>query len=172
MAWTTPKTMLPLDTLTAADMNTYVRDNLLETLVGQTPGDDRIAVSVGPGEVAWRSIELTSTAVSTTTTSTSPVDVGPTISGVEHSGRVLVLITGTLRHNSGELASYSVAPTTGPYGPHIIRAIRAQGSNNNSLSCHVLYYDIPSPCDFTGYLWAGGPGTSTLTRGQYTVIPL
>lgn len=70
MTWTTPKTWVTGDVLTASDMNTYVRDNTnyLNTQVGSAPilaGSDtteRTTTAVAPGTTWQVTVSIPSTA--------------------------------------------------------------------------------------------------------------
>lgn len=94
MAWTAPKTFTANSTLTAADLNTYLRDNLLETsgAKAQTPGG--LFVSNGANSIAERIPTDAMIATQEGTTSTTFVDlatVGPSVSVVTGSQALVFL---------------------------------------------------------------------------------
>lgn len=68
--------------LTAADWNTYVRDNLNETAPAKATTEGRYFVATGPNSIAERVTGTQSVSTSESTTSTSYADlatVGPTV---------------------------------------------------------------------------------------------
>lgn len=82
MAWTSPMTAIDNATWTAAQFNTHVRDNLLETMPGKAAAAGRWFVVSGTNAIAERVISEASVATAQTTGSTSYVDlatVGPAI---------------------------------------------------------------------------------------------
>lgn len=82
MAWSTPLTAVSNATLTAAQWNASVRDNLLETAAGKATTAGRHFVSAGANSVAERAIESQEIITAQTSTSTSYADlttVGPTV---------------------------------------------------------------------------------------------
>lgn len=82
MAWTTPLTAVANATLTAAQWNASVRDNLLETAVAKATTAGRIFVATGTNSIVERAIASQEINTSQTTTSTSYADlatVGPQV---------------------------------------------------------------------------------------------
>lgn len=69
MAWTSPMTFIDGRVLTAAQLNTHLRDNLLETATARSTGGGGYFVTVAPGEIAER--EYGSDRVSNSETSDS-----------------------------------------------------------------------------------------------------
>jgi hypothetical protein len=82
MAWTTPMTAVANSVWTAAQWNTHVRDNLLETMPGKATTAGRWFCSTGSHAIAERVITNATVATSQTTTSTAYADlttVGPSV---------------------------------------------------------------------------------------------
>lgn len=84
MAWTVPLTALANATLTSAQWNATVRDNLLTTAPAQAsaPTFGGIICSNGTNSVAQRSVATSAVGTSETTTSATYVDMataGPTV---------------------------------------------------------------------------------------------
>jgi hypothetical protein len=71
MAWSTPLTAVSNATLTAAQWNASVRDNLLETAAAKATTPGRIFVSTGSNALAERAISGATNNTTGTTTSTS-----------------------------------------------------------------------------------------------------
>lgn len=96
MAWTAPMTAVANTAFTAAQFNTYVRDNLNTTAPAVATTAGRIIVTTGLNSVTERDPSVSFVATSETTTSTSYVDlatVGPTVT-VTVGVKALVIIGG------------------------------------------------------------------------------
>lgn len=82
MAWTTPMTAVANSAFTAAQFNTHVRDNLLETGPAKATAAGRLLVTTGANALAERVITQASVVTTQTTSSTSFTDlatVGPRV---------------------------------------------------------------------------------------------
>lgn len=82
MAWTTPMTATANSAFTAAQFNTHVRDNLLETAPAKASVTGRLIVTTGANSIAERECKQHTVNTSQTTTSSSFTDlstVGPTV---------------------------------------------------------------------------------------------
>lgn len=82
MAWTTPMTATANSALTAAQWNTHVRDNLLETAPAIASAAGRLIVTDGANSIAERVIDQQIITTSQTTTSSAFTDLatpGPTV---------------------------------------------------------------------------------------------
>lgn len=102
MAWSTPLTAVSNATLTAAQWNASVRDNLLETAAAKATTAGRIFVSTGANAVAERVIDSATVPASQTTTSTtyaSLLTAGPAVT-VTTGTRALVFIQAFMSSNS------------------------------------------------------------------------
>lgn len=91
MAWTTPLTAVSNATLTAAQWNASVRDNLLMTVPAVTTTSGTIFVGTGANTVAQRIVTSDTVDTSETTTSTSFGDIPAGTVGPQ-----VTLTTGTL----------------------------------------------------------------------------
>ena len=82
MAWTTPMTAVANAAFTAAQFNTYVRDNLNETAPAKATTAGSIFVATGANSIAERIVGTATVSASETTTLTSYTDLatpGPAI---------------------------------------------------------------------------------------------
>lgn len=82
MAWTAPVTFVAGNALTAAQLNTYLRDNLNETAPAKATTAGYHFVSTGVNSIAERGILKSAVTTSESTTSTSYVNlatVGPAV---------------------------------------------------------------------------------------------
>lgn len=131
MSWTAPMTAVANDIFTAAQFNTHVRDNLLETAPGKaTAGvaDGSYFVKSGTNSIVDRQVGVAEVDTSQTTTSTSFTDLataGPTVT-VTTGTRALVIITANLTNNTD--SAYAIMGVT------ISGASSVSASDANSLS--------------------------------------
>lgn len=103
MAWTAPMTFTANTVLTAAQMNTHVRDNLLETAPAKATVEGGYFASVGANQIVERNPGLALVGTQETTNSDSYTDlatVGPEIT-VETGRMAIVFISCLLRNNTG-----------------------------------------------------------------------
>lgn len=174
MAWTAIKTWLPQETLTSAELNTYLRDNQLATLAGPAPIANGIASSAGPGQAQFRAIVAGTKTTTSTTSSTTPVDVGPSsgLTSIANSGTILVMTTAEISNSSTSFTNFAAAPTSGTQAT-ISKAVRTASTERLTLSCHVLFHGVINPVSITGWLWTdNGATTASVYNAQITVIPL
>ena len=112
MAWTAPMTAVAGNTLTAAQWNTHVRDNLLETAPAKATAAGRIFVTTAANAIAERVVDSETVATSQTTTSTSYTDLattGPAVT-VTTGARALVFYGAEMENTtSTALSAASVA---------------------------------------------------------------
>src|SRR5690606_22463144 len=73
MAWNVPSVFVAEQQLTAAALNLYLRDNLLETETAKATEAGQLLVTAGPNSVAMRKPIEHSVNETVTTTSTTPV---------------------------------------------------------------------------------------------------
>jgi hypothetical protein len=69
MAWTAPMTFVNNSVLTAAQLNIYLRDNMLETAVARAVSAGGYFVSTGPGSIIQRKVMQAATDTSLAVTS-------------------------------------------------------------------------------------------------------
>lgn len=122
MAWSAPMTAVPQAVWTAAQWNTGVRDNLLETLAGKAANAGRWFVSSGlnPTTIAEREIAADTniddgTTTSTSYTSTLTGSVGNCTVTLTTGTSALVFFAGTMSHSSSsavQLMSVAVSSAT------------------------------------------------------------
>lgn len=97
MAWTAPMTAVANTAFTAAQFNTNVRDNLLETAPAKATAASRLIVTSGVNSVVERVPAVANVLTAQTTTSTAFTDLatsGPTVS-VTTGSRAIWWIQGT-----------------------------------------------------------------------------
>lgn len=102
MAWIVPMTWTDESVLTASQMNTFARDNFLNTMPALASGGSRIFVSTGAFGIR-ESIPAAATINTTETTdSTSYTDLdtlGPQLENVVTGERAIVIVTARMQVN-------------------------------------------------------------------------
>lgn len=95
MAWTAPMTAVANTAFTAAQFNSYIRDNLNETAPAKATTAGRIFVATGANAIVERAIESATVDTAENTTSTSFADLttpGPSVT-VTTGIRALIIVT-------------------------------------------------------------------------------
>lgn len=189
MAWTTPMTFADGNALTAAQLNTHLRDNLGATMmalaseqpVGQPGGhfvvDD--LNSIAERRTAFQRVNDEGA----TLTSASFVDLatfGPTVT-VETGSSAIVLCNARVWNDNGEQSvfSYDVSGSTA-IGASDNYAFTMDGTNNaanNQNRWHGALFDLttslnPGSNTFTMKYRSGGAGTARFRWRAICVIPL
>lgn len=159
MAWTAPKTWSPELGVTAAELNTHVRDQLLELGPAKATAAGQILMSAGTHEVAMRGIVSDQADSVVTTTSTSPTTLGggtPSVS-VTHGGAFLIYFASRMRKLSGTGVMNCGPAVVGEagYGAVIGRAVRRQSDKIARFAGHVLHFGLE-------------PGTHTVRLEYWT----
>jgi hypothetical protein len=119
MAWTAPMTAVANTPFTAAQFNTHVRDNLLETAPGKATAGVTTGshiVKSGTNQIAFRTASSASVNTQQSTSSTSYTNLstnGPAVT-VTTGTRALVIINCSLLNNSSNssFASFAVTGAT------------------------------------------------------------
>lgn len=116
MAWTTPLTAVANATLTAAQWNASVRDNLNETAPALFDGNGQYIVSTGPNTCGVRAVFNAYNHDSDTTTSTSYDDMsvaGPTVSRTSGTLVAVFVTAGVVNSVGGtSLMSFEMSGAT------------------------------------------------------------
>ena len=175
MAWTAPMTFTDGVPLTAAQLNTHLRDNLLETAPAKASTPGSLFVTTGPNQISERQFihALGSQVVSTSSTSYENVEGGPSIT-VETGTSALVWISaGVMNSNTVNQSLMSVAVS----GATSIEAvdqisIRLSGDRwQNTANFHVFHDLQPGENTFTAQVRVSA-GTGTFMQRRLTVLPL
>lgn len=177
MAWSAPMTAVASSVFTAAQFNTFLRDNLNETAPAKASTSGAYFTVSGTNEITERVPETASVLVAETTTSTSYTDlatIGPEVT-VETGPFALVLVHGSLE-NTGAGSSRMAYEVSGAssIAPADNRGIGSFGSAGAGIvaSGVALHQDLtPGTNTFTAkYRVASGTG-QFLSR-RLVVFPL
>lgn len=179
MAWTAPMTAVANTAFTAAQFNTYIRDNLLETAPAKASGEGSYFVGNGANTLIERYWGTDPQLAEGSTSSSSYTDLsgsfGPTVTAAT-SSRALVILTGRMRNNTtSEYAAMSFAVS----GDSSIAAsddnclsFENSAANTDSQASVVIPLNTLTPGSntFTTKYRSTG-GTATFERRRITVLP-
>ena len=174
MAWTTPLTGVANASLTAAQWNASVRDNLLTTPAALATTAGQIFVATGPNTVAARFPDFGNTvSTSQTTSNTGFVDlatVGPSLT-ITTGVRSLVL-WGCQLWNSASSQSY-MSYTGGNNSASAQFAVQNSGTGPIQASyTHFVGGATPGSNVFTAkYAVSSGASTGTFSDRRLQVVP-
>lgn len=115
MAWTAPITFVSNTVLTAAQLNTYLRDNLNETAPAKATTPGYHFVSTGPNSIAERAIEIATVTTAQDTTETEFSDlatIGPQITCTTGT-RAIYFVTSQCYNLTADRATYMAVAVTG-----------------------------------------------------------
>lgn len=110
MVWVTPKTFTANATLTAAELNTYLRDNLMATAPPLCTKDGMYFVGAGLNTIASRELVTARVKENQSTTSTSYTDlatVGPSVT-TPTSSYAFVVHGGWMRNSTADISGQAM----------------------------------------------------------------
>lgn len=115
MAWTSPMTATANSAFTAAQFNTHVRDNLLETAPAKATAAGQYFLSTGTNAIAARTFGFNTVGTSESTTSSSYTDLntaGPSVT-VTTGTTALVLVSAQAQQATANVAMRIGVAVTG-----------------------------------------------------------
>lgn len=181
MAWTTPLTAVANATLTAAQWNASVRDNLAETLTAKMTTAGQYGVATATNAVAARIAVGASVATGqTTATTTSYGDlatVGPTCGPLTCGTQAFVSISSYIANGTsggGGLMSYGITGASAIVADdsRAIRLISSSAGETQRVGITVLQTGITAGSNtFTAKYTTPTGGTATFTSRHMGVLP-
>lgn len=178
MTWTAPMTAISGSVFTAAQFNTFVRDNLNETAPAKATTQGGYFVTSSLNQIVERIGQRQTIVTSETTTSTAYTDlatVGPTVTVT--TGQLALVIWGAQLTNNTPNVSSRVSVDVS--GASSIPADDVRGlaydpaTAGGVLQCsHAVFYDdlISGSNTFT-LKYRVGAGTGTFLRRRLIVLP-
>lgn len=178
MTWTAPMTAVSNDPVTAANWNTHVRDNLLETEAAKATGTSKHFVATGVNAITTRTTTDAVVTNTQSTTSTSYTDLatpGPSVSVTTDTTAIVWFSAESENTIGGALQKFSVA---------VSGATTVAASDDWAVVLDGLY-DL-SPCRrgsahrFTGLTagvntftmkYAAGSNTASFGKREIIVMP-
>jgi hypothetical protein len=177
MAWSTPLTAVANATLTAAQWNASVRDNLLMTAPALASAAGQIFVATAANTIAARTPATASVLTSETTASAAYVDLTTPGPAVTVTSGTKLLISLTVRMSTSN-ASY--APVMGfaisgatTQAPTFDQTANSGGTNAQVTSgMWLVPVNAGSNTVTAKYTVVSGGATGTFSNRYLTVIPL
>ena len=177
MAWTAPMTAVDNTAFFAAEFNTHVRDNLLETAPAKASAVGSFFVGVGTNEISERTPATGFVVTSQTTTSTTFTDlgtVGPSVT-LTTGTAALVILGCSLGNTTTNISSYMSfeAPGYAATGNRAVGKTSQTAANMRLHASNYIWLDALTPGSntFTAKYSVTG-GTGTFANRALTVIPL
>lgn len=180
MAWTTPRTWIAGEILTAALLNLQLRDNFNELDVAKVTDTAQYCVATGANAVTTRTYAYSR--IDTLQTLVSPgaygdlATVGPAVTAVTGS-KALIFFASGLDHNTANgdtKASYAVsgATTVGASDTWCIRRDGMPATNFVRLARHDLREDLTPGTNTFTMKYMGSAGTLSWDTRIIAVFPL
>ncbi|OII61224.1 hypothetical protein BJP40_06770 [Streptomyces sp. CC53] len=183
MAWTAPTTFVDGQVLTAAQLNTYLRDNLMatETAVARTPGSFLVARALS--QIVERKPVISRVAAAETTESFQFTDLntpGPQVTVETGPSAIVFLYCGSNSDTPGiaSTMAYEIEGrnrvTTGsvPTGAVEFRTSGGAGFTRHGGAVSMMNDLTPGENTFTAKYKTSGSGTSTFRDRVMIVFPL
>lgn len=176
MAWSTVPTFVSGAVLTAAQLNTYLRDNAAETAVSKASVAGRYFGVDGTNSIGEREIKSDIVTTSETTTNSAFVDlatVGPGVTTFS-AAKAVVLLTASVSNNTvGATSSMGVevtGPSAGSAGTSF--ALRVTSSTANALY-QASFVDARGAAGINSFTakYSTTAGTATFVTRRITVLP-
>lgn len=179
MAWVSPMTAVANTPFTAAQFNTHVRDNLLETAPAKATTAGRIMVTTGPNAIAERVIGSDTVITAQTTTSTTWTDlgtIGPQVTLTTGTTAIVILTALMSNNTAGSNAQMSVAVSgASSIAANTDNALIAESSQAGDLYQMSAAFPITGLTagtnTFTCKYQVGISGTGTFQRRRLIVLP-
>lgn len=181
MAWTAPITFVGQSRLTAAQLNSQLRDNMLETMPGKATNPGSYFVTTAPNEISerlWGSQFIDTAQFSASTSYTDLASFGPSITATTTS-RAIVLLSCNMQSTNNSVETFMSVQVSG--------ATTRAASDTNSVSQEandtgtpserqfmrvVGFMDLtPGVNTFTAKYRSSGASGGTFQRRRLTVLP-
>lgn len=156
MAWSAPMTFVANTALTAAQLNTYLRDNMLETAPAKATTAGYHFVSTGPNSIAERAIVGDWIQTSESTSETSYADlttVGPSVTCVTGT-KAIYMMSARISNNGSSNSTRASIEISGA------TSIEAGDARELTLDLPTTDQNKVGTCYFEDGLT---PGTNTFT---------
>jgi hypothetical protein len=180
MTWTAPKTWVANTTLTAAELNAQIRDNLNHQAAPIVSGNRGYVVSTGENDLAFRQPERavnqsTGETSSTSYTDLDSTDAGPVVTATTGTAALIIfgctMIQKTVAGNS-TFASVAVSGAT-TISPSTGWALRMQtGVDYRLCASQFVFFNTLNPGDNTFTMkYAVGAGKGEFKRRRIMCLP-
>lgn len=181
MAWTTPLTAVATASLTAAQWNASVRDNLLETAVAKASAAGQIFAATGANSLAARTpstaaVSSADTTTSVTYTATLTSNSGPTISSLTTGTSAFVMVNARQSNSTGSAECYtsfaiSGATTLAASDTFALFFQPDTAGRNNRASAGLIVTGMVAGSNTFTSNYRVSAGTGTFSNRQIVAIP-
>lgn len=176
MAWTAPMTAVDNAMYTAAQFNTHVRDNLLETMPGKATTPGSYFVSNGPNSINERFPYTATVATADTTNSTTFTDLntpGPSLTIAAESAFFIFISANMIGSTSSSFALMSVDLSgANNIGPADGLSLGAQGNVNRQMGHIFRYTNQPGGTYTFTAKYRVTSGSATFSNRSISVLAL
>jgi hypothetical protein len=180
MAWTAPFTATDGSVLTAADWNTYVRDNLNETAPAKATTEGRYFVATGQNAIAERAIGTSTVNTFESTDSSSYTDLttdGPEVTQVTGSQAIVSWACQIRSASAGAVGYVSVdisgATSTSAADTWALQYEVSAANDTSRMSVTRMFTGLtPGSNTFTLKYRSGGSQSMDFGRRHMWVMPL
>lgn len=178
MSWTAPMTAIAGSVFTAAQFNTFIRDNLNECPAAKATTPGSFFATSATNQIAERVPATALVATTETTSSTSFTDlatVGPTVT-VTTGSSALIIITAQINNSTSSLAGVMAVDISGATteAPSTTYQLRQESSGTSEFvqtsSCRFHTALTPGSNTFKAMYSVPG-GVGQFVNRQITVIP-
>ncbi|WP_304452917.1 hypothetical protein [Nocardiopsis sp. YSL2] len=178
MAWTAPMTFVANSPLTAAQLNTHLRDNFLETAPAKATEQGGYFVTDTAHRIVERVGRRQTISTEEATTSTSYDDLatqGPTVT-VQTGELALALWSCEMRSSNSEpttcRVTVDVTGDTTIAGDDIRALTNSTGAAGRHQSTHAVFFDDLNPGENTWTMkYRTSSGEATFQRRRLIVLP-
>lgn len=181
MAWTAPMTAVAGSVYTAAQHNTFVRDNLLETAPAKATGVGRHFITSGVNSIVERQCQASAVGASETTTSTSYTDLatpGPSVT-LTTGTSAWITVTAFASNNTNSSStnfSHEVSGATSSPASDSLRGLYTRadvtGLVGMQFSATYLRTDLTAGSNTFTMKYKVSTGTGTYSNRNIAVFPL
>lgn len=179
MAWSAPMTAVANSVFTAAQFNTYVRDNLNETGPAKATTDGRFIVTNGANSIVERAPVSAQVTASETTGSTSFTDLttpGPSVSVTTGTSALYAFAAETANNTGGSYTimdfAVSGASTRSPTANTSVEFTSASANQGARVGVFDLITGLTAGVNVFTCKYAVGSNTGTWGKRRLIVIPL
>lgn len=179
MAWTTPRTWVTGEVVTASLMNTHVRDNFNETGAAKITGGSQLLVGTAANSLAARTFGTDAVTTGQTSTSTSYTDlatVGPEVTVTTGTQALVTFDVFTSNNTSGGRTFAALAisgATTASAATDLAAIYEASAASDAAVVGRTfLYTGLTAGSNTFTLKYQVSTGTGTWQYRRLTVMPL
>jgi len=182
MAWTVPMTFVDGAVLTAAQLNTQLRDNFLETIPAKSTNNGGVGggyfAVTGPYSLAERGVTYAEVNTAQSLTSTAYIDlatVGPSV-GATTSSVALILfsveVNSSVRKGECAIAVEVAGATSKEAGDDAAIILSTDTNSQNAFGGFVFFNDLTPGYNIFSLKYRTGDKTATFRNRRILALPM